>query len=84
MIYHYDLIASPGIIYCKTKSTLVRRVVEVSGFRPLKDGANPLQGEFEDLGFGYIKAVSIYPSTLLCANPAASLLPSRETDGVMA
>jgi hypothetical protein len=33
MIYHYDSIASYRIIYCKIKSTLVRQVVEVSGFR---------------------------------------------------
>jgi hypothetical protein len=32
MIYHYDSMASRGIIYRKTKSTLVRRVVEVSEF----------------------------------------------------
>jgi hypothetical protein len=32
MICHYDSMASRGIICRKTKSTLVRRVVEVSGF----------------------------------------------------
>jgi hypothetical protein len=32
MIYHYNSIASYGIIHYKIKSTLVRRVVEVSGF----------------------------------------------------
>jgi hypothetical protein len=32
MIYHYDSMASHGIIHRKTKSTPVRRVVEVSGF----------------------------------------------------
>ena len=32
MIYHYDSIASYKIIYYKIKSTLVRRVAEVSGF----------------------------------------------------
>jgi hypothetical protein len=32
MIYHFDSMASHGIIHRKTKSTLVRRVVEVSGF----------------------------------------------------
>jgi len=32
IIYHYDSIATPRIIHRKTKSTLVRRVVEVRGF----------------------------------------------------
>jgi hypothetical protein len=32
MIYHYDSIASHGIIHSKKRSTLVRQVVEVSGF----------------------------------------------------
>jgi predicted enzyme involved in methoxymalonyl-ACP biosynthesis len=32
MIYHYDLIASCRVIHRKTRSTLVRQVVEVSGF----------------------------------------------------
>jgi hypothetical protein len=32
IIYYYNLIASYRIIYCKTKSILVRRVVEVSRF----------------------------------------------------
>jgi hypothetical protein len=32
MIYHYDSMASYGLIHRKTKSTPVRRVVEVSGF----------------------------------------------------
>lgn len=32
MMYHYDSMASHGIIHRKTKSTPVRRVVEVSGF----------------------------------------------------
>ena len=32
MIYHYDSMASHGIIHCKIKSTPVRRVVGVSGF----------------------------------------------------
>jgi hypothetical protein len=32
MIYHYDSMVSHGIIHRKTKSTPVRRVVEVSGF----------------------------------------------------
>ncbi len=32
MIYHYDSMATNGIISRKTKSTLVRRVVEVRGF----------------------------------------------------
>jgi hypothetical protein len=32
MIYHYDSMASHGIIHRKTKSTSVRRVVEVRGF----------------------------------------------------
>ena len=32
MIYHYDPMASHGIIHRKIKSTPVRRVVEVSGF----------------------------------------------------
>ncbi|CZT06990.1 uncharacterized protein RAG0_12566 [Rhynchosporium agropyri] len=40
-IYHYDSIAAHGIIRRKTKSTLVRRVVEA---------------EFNDLGFRYTEA----------------------------
>ena len=32
MIYYYDSMASHGIIHRKTKSTPVRRMVEVSGF----------------------------------------------------
>ena len=32
MIYHYDSLAAHGVIHRKTKSTLVRRVVEVRGF----------------------------------------------------
>jgi hypothetical protein len=32
MIYHYDSMANHGVIHRKTKSTPVRRVVEVSGF----------------------------------------------------
>ena len=32
MIYHYDSMASHGIIHSKKRSTPVRRVVEVSGF----------------------------------------------------
>jgi hypothetical protein len=32
IIYYYNSIASHRIIYCKTKSTSVRRVVEVSRF----------------------------------------------------
>jgi hypothetical protein len=45
--------ASHGIIHRKTKSTLVRRVVEVCGFGQIQDGADPPQAEFKDLGFGY-------------------------------
>ncbi|CZR68400.1 uncharacterized protein PAC_18299 [Phialocephala subalpina] len=41
MIYHYDSMASPGIIHRKTKSTPVRREVE---------------GGFKYLGFGYTEA----------------------------
>ena len=52
--------------------------------RPFKDGANAPQAEFEGLGFGYTEAVSIQPNTPPCANLVASLLPSRETDGVVA
>jgi hypothetical protein len=33
MIYHYDSMATHGIINRKTKSTLVRRMIEVRGFR---------------------------------------------------
>jgi hypothetical protein len=52
--------------------------------RPFKGGANPSQEEFKYLSFGYTKAARIHPNTPLCANLAASLLPSRETDGVVA
>ena len=52
--------------------------------RPFKGGANPPQEEFKYLSFGYTEAVSIQPNTPLCANLAASLLPNRETDGVVA
>jgi hypothetical protein len=52
--------------------------------RPFKGGANPPQEEFKDLSFGYTEAVSIQPNTPPCTNLAASLLPSRETDGVVA
>ncbi|KAG4438626.1 hypothetical protein IFR05_005870 [Cadophora sp. M221] len=41
IIYHYDSMATHGIIHRKTKSTFVRRVVEA---------------EFKDLGFGYTEA----------------------------
>jgi hypothetical protein len=51
---------------------------------PFKGGANPPQEEFKYLGFGYTEAVSIQPNTPPCANLVASLLPSRETDGVVA
>lgn len=64
MIYHYDSMANHGVIHRKTKSTLVRRVVEVSGFgRQFKSGANPPQEEFKYLSFGYIEAVSKHPNT---------------------
>ena len=60
--------ASHGLIYRKTKSTLVRRVLEVRDLDSLfKDGTDPPQAEFKDLCFGYTKAVSIHPNTLLCA-----------------
>ena len=36
------------------------------------------------MSFGYTEVVSIHPNTLLYANLAASLLPSREIDGVVA
>ena len=52
--------------------------------RLFKDSANLPQEEFKYLSFKYTKVVSIYPNTLLCANLVASLLPSRETDGVVA
>ena len=52
--------------------------------RLFKDSADPPQEEFKYLSFGYTEVVSIHPNTLLCANLAASLLPSRETDGVVA
>jgi hypothetical protein len=52
--------------------------------RPFKGSANPLWEEFKYLSFGYTKAVSIQPNTLPYANLAASLLPSRKTDGVVA
>ncbi|KAH7305405.1 hypothetical protein BKA65DRAFT_520909 [Rhexocercosporidium sp. MPI-PUGE-AT-0058] len=41
MIYYYDSMATHRIIYCKTKSTLVRRVIEII---------------FKDLGFEYTGA----------------------------
>lgn len=60
MIYHYDPMASHGIIRRKTKSSTVRRVVEVSGLRTLFNGsANLPQEEFKYLSFGYTEAVSI-------------------------
>ena len=41
MIYHYDSWAGNRIIQRKTKSTLVKRVVEVSGFeKTIQSGAN--------------------------------------------
>jgi hypothetical protein len=52
--------------------------------RLFKVSANPPQEEFKYLSFGYTKAVSIQPNTLLYANLAASLLLSRKTDGVVA
>jgi hypothetical protein len=62
MIYHYDSMASHGIIHSKTKSTPVRRVVEVMNrIDHLIDGANPPQEEFKYLGFGYTEAVSTQP-----------------------
>jgi hypothetical protein len=51
---------------------------------PFKGGANPPQEEFKYLSFGYTEAVSMKPYATPCANLAASLLPSRETDGVVA
>jgi len=68
MIYHYDSMASHGIIHRKTKSTPVRRVLEVRDLDSLfKDGADPPQAEFKDLCFGYSEAVSIHPNALPCA-----------------
>jgi hypothetical protein len=85
MIYHYDSMASHKAIHHKTKSTLVRREIEVSGLgRLFIGGANPLQKEFKYLSFGYTKEVSKLPDALPCAKPAASLLPSRKMDGVVA
>ena len=52
--------------------------------RPFKGGANPPQEEFKYLSFGYTEVISIQPNTLPYANLAASLLPSRKTDGVVA
>ena len=52
--------------------------------RPFKGDANPPQEEFKYLSFGYTEAVSIQPNTPPYANLAASLLPSRKTDGVVA
>ena len=51
---------------------------------PFKDGANPPQEEFKYLSFEYTKVVSIQSNIPPCANLAASLLPSRETDRVVA
>lgn len=82
MIYHYDSMASYGIINHKTKSTLVRRVVEVRGFDRPVDVANLPQAEFKDLGFGYTEAVSSLLKTPPRTDPASSLLPSRKTGGV--
>jgi hypothetical protein len=54
-----------GVIYRKTKVTLIRRVVKVKGLnKPFKSGANPLQEEFKYLNFGYTKAVSKYPNII--------------------
>ena len=52
--------------------------------RLFKDSANLPQEEFKYLSFRYTKVVSIHPNILLCANLAASLLPSREMDRVVA
>ena len=52
--------------------------------RLFKGGADLPQEEFKYLSFGYTEAVSIQPNTPPCANLVASLLPSRETDGVVA
>ena len=42
MIYHYDSMVSNGVIHCKTKSIVTRRVVEVCGSDSLfNNGANP-------------------------------------------
>jgi hypothetical protein len=49
-----------------------------------KDGADPPQAEFKDLGFGYTKAVSTHLKTPPRTKPTATLLLSRETDGVVA
>jgi hypothetical protein len=40
--------------------------------------------EFKYLNFGYIEAVSMQPDAPPYANLAASLLPNRKTDGVVA
>jgi hypothetical protein len=52
--------------------------------RLFKGGTDPPQEEFKYMSFGYTEAVSMQPNTSPCANLAASLLPSRETDGVVA
>jgi hypothetical protein len=52
--------------------------------RPFKGGVNPPQEEFKYLSFGYTEAASIQSNTLPYANLAASRLPSRKTDGVVA
>jgi hypothetical protein len=52
--------------------------------RLFKGSANLLQEEFKYLSFGYTEAVSIQPNILLYTNLAASLLPNRETDRVVA
>ena len=55
MIYHYDSMA----IHRKTKASLTRRQIEVSGLdRLLKRGANSGQEEFKYLNFGYAEVVS--------------------------
>jgi hypothetical protein len=59
MIYHYDSMANHKIIHRKTKSTLTRRQIEVSGLdRLFKMGANSGQEEFKYLNFGYAEVVS--------------------------
>jgi hypothetical protein len=57
-ISHYDSMASR-----KTKTTLIRRVVEVSNLNgKFKDGADLLQEEFKYLGFRYTEVVSLQPT----------------------
>jgi hypothetical protein len=52
--------------------------------RPFKSSTNPPQEKFKYLSFGYTETVSIQPNILFCTNLAASLLPNRQTDRVVA